>query len=161
MNISLATITSVFAAGMVVTLLAVMPMSAHSATTPSADVTIAQLEDAYLKSIKSADTVFLEKNVDSAYRGTNIKGELHDKAGLIAKRKDGGLKYSEVELLDRNIRMLGATAVVWERVRLVSEVDGKSSEKIVQITRVWQEEKKGWKIVAFQATEVVESATTK
>lgn len=138
-------------------LLSCYPTHAASPEKPSAEAQIAALEDGYIYAVAVGSVMFAEEHLDADYFGTGTDGSTHDKAVLIERRKSTTKKYTMVKTLDRKIRVLGDTALVWQTVKLAGQDKGGSFDQRTQLTRVWQRLDGQWKVVAFHTTRIADT----
>ena len=86
------------------------------------------------------------------YLGISALGTLETKADVLATRRSGNLKITQMDLSDIKIRIYGDTAVVTSKV----ELRGKNAERDVsghyRYTRVYNNRDGQWKIVSFEAS---------
>lgn len=108
-----------------------------------------QLSQAYVK----GDTSFFEKYLADDYTGIYAIGQLYTKAESL---KPGAVKYDSFDVHEMKIRVYGDTAVVTSltSAKVTFRADGKQIRGDYRTTRVWVKQEGGWKLVAFQATQV-------
>ena len=86
------------------------------------------------------------------YLGISAYGTLETKADVLATRRAGDLKITQMDLSDVKIRIYGDTAVVTSKV----DLRGKNGERDVtgryRYTRVYNNRDGQWKIVSFEAS---------
>ena len=108
-----------------------------------------QLSQAYVK----GDTSFFEKYLADDYTGIYASSQPDTKAET---RKPGAVKYESFDVHEMKIRVYGDTAVVTSLTSSKGALreDGKPFSGDFRTTRVWVKQKDGWKLVAFQSTQV-------
>jgi ketosteroid isomerase-like protein len=108
-----------------------------------------QLAQAYLKD----DTSFFEKYFSDDYTGVYSSGTPYTKTESLAP---GALKYESFDVREMKIRVYGNTAVVTSLTSATGTVrkDGKPFSGLYRTIRVWVKQKDGWKLIAFQSTQV-------
>jgi ketosteroid isomerase-like protein len=111
----------------------------------------AQLIEATLKH----DTSFLEKHLADDYIAIRNDGKLTTKVQEIENYKSGVTKYESIEIREATIRIYGDTAVYNSLNSIKATINGKPFSADVRNTRVWVKQDGNWKIVVFQATQVV------
>jgi len=111
----------------------------------------AQLIEATLKH----DPGFLEKYLADDYMAIRNDGKLTTKAQEIKNYKSGVTKYESIEIREATTRIYGDTAIYNSLNSIKGTINGKPYSGDVRNTRVWIKQNGNWKIVAFQATQVV------
>jgi ketosteroid isomerase-like protein len=106
-----------------------------------------QLSQAYVK----GDTSFFEKYLADDYTGIYAIGQLYTKAESL---KPGAFKFESFDMHEMKIRVYGDTAVVTSLTSAKGTINGKPFSGDFRTTRVWVKQKGGWKLVAFQSTQV-------
>jgi ketosteroid isomerase-like protein len=108
-----------------------------------------QLSQAYVK----GDTSFFEKYLADDYTGIYASSQPYTKAESL---KPGAVKYESFDVHEMKIRVYGDTAVVTSLTSSKGALreDGKPFSGDFRTTRVWVKQKDGWKLVAFQSTQV-------
>ena len=79
-----------------------------------------------------------------------------------AARESGALQLTVLEILDRKVRVYGATAVVTSMAELTGSKSDEEMTGRYRYTRVYVRNPQGqWKIVSFEASRIQESADHK
>lgn len=68
--------------------------------------------------------------------------------------KTGSIWYKEAKVKDTAIEISGKTAVVWNRITLVTNVRGSDVSTEFTVTEVYQKQKKAWKMLALTFSSV-------
>ena len=112
-----------------------------------------QLAQAYLKD----DTSFFEKYFADDYTGVYSSGTPYTKTESL---QPGALKYESFDVREMKIRVYGNIAVVTSLTSATGTVrkDGKPFSGLFRTIRVWAKQKNGWKLVAFQSTQVPQAS---
>ncbi len=106
-----------------------------------------QLAQAYVK----GDTSFFEKYLADDYTGIYASSQPYTKAESL---KPGAFKFESFDMHEMKIRVYGDTAVVTSLTSAKGTINGKPFSGDFRTTRVWVKQKGGWKLVAFQSTQV-------
>jgi ketosteroid isomerase-like protein len=108
-----------------------------------------QLAQAYIK----GDTSFWEKYLADDYIGVYASGQKYTKSESV---QPGALKYESFDVREMKIRVYRDTAVVTSLTSAKGTIrgEGKPFSGDYRTTRVWVKQKGGWKLVAFQSTQV-------
>jgi hypothetical protein len=110
-----------------------------------------QLMEATLKH----DSGFLEKYLADDYMAIRNDGKLTTKVQEIENYKSGVTKYESIEIREATVRIHGKTAIYNSLNSIKATINGKPFSGDVRNTRAWVKQNGKWKIVAFQATQVV------
>ena len=111
-----------------------------------------QWEDALLKS----DVAALEKIYDDSLIYTHSSGAVDNKSAYVGNIKSGATKYESMKRDDINVGVYGNTALVtchWE-VHVLNR--GNKIDTNARYLHVYVKQKDGWKMVAHQATRIVQ-----
>jgi ketosteroid isomerase-like protein len=123
---------------------------------------IAQLEEAWREAILKSDSAALDKLLADDYTGITAKGAIQTKDQAIESLKSGALQLTVLEILDRKVRVYGATAVVTSMAELTGSKSDEEMTGRYRYTRVYVRNPQGqWKIVSFEASRIQESADHK
>jgi hypothetical protein len=106
-----------------------------------------QLAQAYVK----GDTSFFEIYLADDYTGIYASSQPYTKAESL---KPGAFKFESFDMHEMKIRVYGDTAVVTSLTSAKGTINGKPFSGDFRTTRVWVKQKGGWKLVAFQSTQV-------
>jgi hypothetical protein len=106
-----------------------------------------QLSQAYVK----GDTSFFEKYLADDYTGIYASSLPVTKAENL---KPGAIKFESFDVREMKIHVYGDTAVVTSLTSSKGTIEGKPFSGDYRTTRVWVKQKGGWKLVAFQSTQV-------
>lgn len=88
------------------------------------------------------------------YLGISADGTLETKADVLAKRRSGHFKITELNLSDIKIRIYGATAVVTSKAEVAGTAGSKPIGGFFRYTRVYTKRGDQWKIVSFEASRI-------
>jgi ketosteroid isomerase-like protein len=110
-----------------------------------------QLSKAYVK----GDTSFFEKYLADDYLGINASSQPYTKTESL---KPGAVKYDSFDVHEMKIRVYGDTAVVTSLTSSKGAFGGKPFSGDFRTIRVWVKQKDGWKLVAFQSTQVPQAS---
>src|SRR5262249_21450717 len=111
-----------------------------------------QWEDALLKS----DVAALERIYDDSLIYTHSSGSVDNKSAYVGNIKSGATKYESMKRDDVKVSVYGNTALVtghWE-VHVLSR--GNKIDTNARYLHVYVKQKDGWKMVAHQATRIVQ-----
>jgi ketosteroid isomerase-like protein len=88
------------------------------------------------------------------YLGISANGTLETKADELARRRNGSLHITELELSDIKVRIYGDTAVVTSKADLVGKNGDRDISGRFRYTRVYSNRLGQWRIVSFEASRV-------
>jgi len=111
-----------------------------------------QWEDALLKS----DVAALERIYDDSLIYTHSSGAIDNKSAYVGNIKSGATKYESMKRDDIKVRVYDDTALVtchWE-VHVLNR--GNKIDTNARLLHVYVKRKDGWKMVAHQATRIVQ-----
>jgi len=144
---------------LVLTIIAVNLLAAASAfgQTASDEQQIKTLSDQLARAYVKEDISFFQKYLADDYTGVYSSGTPYTKTESL---QPGALKYESFDVREMKIRIYGNTAVVTSLASATGTVrkDGKPFSGLFRTIRVWVKQKEGWKLVAFQATQVPPAA---
>jgi ketosteroid isomerase-like protein len=128
-------------------------MTGVEQTGESVEQQIKTLSDQLAQALLKGDTSFFEKYLADDYTGIYASSQPYTKAESL---KPGALKYESFDVREMKIRVYGDTAVVTSLTSAKGTIrgEGKPFSGDYRTTRVWVKQKGGWKLVAFQATQV-------
>jgi hypothetical protein len=96
-----------------------------------------------LKSVLDEQLVYIHSN-----------GWTESKADIIADLKSGKLNYLGVKVIESKARIFKGTAIVTGKGNFNVVMEGKPIELQLMYTEVYQEKKKGWKLVSRHANKL-------
>ncbi|MGC2400667.1 MAG: nuclear transport factor 2 family protein [Acidobacteriaceae bacterium] len=88
------------------------------------------------------------------YLGISANGTLETKADELARRRNGSLNITHLELSDIKVRIYGDTAVVTSKADLVGKYGDRDISGRYRYTRVYSNRDGQWRIVSFEASRV-------
>src|SRR3974390_636782 len=108
-------------------LLAFLAAAAVLAAADPADA-VKDAEMSWAKAIVAKDYSTLEKILGDVLSYAHSDGRRETKASYIESLKTGAQKYDKADPVDMSIKLYGNAAVVTEKLKLISETNGKRSE---------------------------------
>lgn len=115
---------------------------------------IEELEFEWRQAVLTNDVATLSKMLADDYLGISPNGTLETKADVLAARRSGRVKITEMDLSDVKIRIYGDTAVVTSRASVVGHSGNHDISGQYRYTRVYTDRGGEWKIVSFEASRV-------
>jgi ketosteroid isomerase-like protein len=115
---------------------------------------IAQLEDQMRDAALKGDSSLQEKYLANDYVRVGPDGNAVDRQQSIDMLKNGTVKYSSIEMNDRQIHMYPGAAVVTGKASVKGTMNGNSMDGDYRITRTWVKQGGQWKVAAFHATKI-------
>lgn len=100
----------------------------------------------------------LDRLLADDYLGISANGTLETKADVLATRRSGRLKITQMVLSDVKIRIYGDTAVVTSKVDLTGKNGDRDISGHYRYTRVYNFRAGQWRIVSFEASRVPASS---
>ncbi len=111
-----------------------------------------QWEDALLKS----DVAALEKIYDDSLIYTHSSGAVDNKSVYIGNIKSGVTKYESMKRDDVKVNVYGGAALVTGHWEVHTLNRGNKVDTNARYIHVYVKQKDGWKMVAHQATRIVQ-----
>ena len=115
---------------------------------------IAQLEDQMRDAALKGDSSLQEKYLANDYVRVGPDGNTVDRQQSIDMLKNGTVKYSSIEVNDRQIHMYPGAAVVTGKATVKGTMNGNSMDGDYRITRTWVKQGGQWKVASFHATKI-------
>jgi ketosteroid isomerase-like protein len=88
------------------------------------------------------------------YLGISANGTLETKADELARRRNGSLHITHLDLSDIKVRIYGDTAVVTSKADLVGKNGDRDISGRFRYTRVYSNRDGQWRIVSFEASRI-------
>jgi ketosteroid isomerase-like protein len=120
---------------------------------PTAEQAVAALEHAWLTAFTSSDVAWYEKNMAAGLVVTSEKGELRDKAAVIARLKSEPFKGTATDA-DVKVIVYGDTAVAIGTETDKGTQNGKDASGTYRWTDTWVKLNGQWQCVASQSSTV-------
>ena len=126
---------------------------AGAAILGAADVTeaVKKAEMSWAQAIVAQDYDALNKVLADDLSYAHSDGHRDTKASYIDSLKTGKQKYEKADPEDMAVKIYGNTAVLTEKLRLISETNGKKSEPTLSVLHVYVKRGEGWQLVAHQS----------
>ncbi len=115
------------------------------------------LEQDWRQALLSSNIGALDHLLADDYLGVTANGTLETKADLLALRRGGTVKFSELNLSDLKVRVYGDTAVVTSRAEVAGTNGGTDISGHYRYTRVYNRREGQWRIVSFEASRIADS----
>ena len=119
------------------------------------------LEQDWRQAVLSSNIPVLDHLLADDYLGVTANGTLETKADLLALRRGGTVKFSELNLSDLKVRVYGDTAVVTSRAEVTGTNGGTDISGHYRYTRVYNRREGQWRIVSFEASRIVDASHDK
>jgi len=113
---------------------------------------IESLEQDWRLALLSANIPEIDHLLADDYLGVTANGTLETKADLLAMRRSGTIKFSELNLSDLKVRVYGDTAVVTSKAEVSGTNGGTDISGRYRYTRVYNRRNGKWRIVSFEAS---------
>ena len=114
------------------------------------------LEQDWRQAILSANLQAIDHLLADDYLGVTANGTLETKADLLAMRRSGTVKFSQLDLSDLKVRVYGDTAVVTSKAEVAGSNGGTDISGRYRYTRVYNRRDGQWRIVSFEASRIAE-----
>jgi hypothetical protein len=115
---------------------------------------IGALEDEWHSAMLTNDTGTVDRLLADDFVGIGPDGTISSKADELAARRGGLRKFSQLDVLERKIRVYGTTAVVTSRAVVAGVYDDMPLTGEFRYTRVYNLSHGQWRIVSFEASPV-------
>jgi len=113
---------------------------------------VAALEDARFKAMREQDWPTLDRLFSEALVYTHSSGVQDGKASYLAAMQEGIYRYFAMDVVSREVRLFGDTALAFSQVRTHLESRGLERRLDNKILAVWIRENGQWRFVAYQPT---------
>jgi len=114
---------------------------------------VIKVEDERMQAFEKADVATLDRIFDDEFTFTNVNGEVHTKAELIADVRSGNLKYTSLSHSEIRVRVYENTAILTGRSSSVYITDGKEGGRIPRrYMNIYFKKNGQWRLVARQET---------
>lgn len=101
------------------------------------------------KKVDALDSLFHEKAVFVHMGGTMTKKQ------ELETIRGGGIHYKKADIEKASVRIVGATAIVLNTIKLLAVVGGNEVTNPFEVTEVYVDEKGSWKLVALTFTRLM------
>jgi len=134
---------------------------AQVATPPSESDASTQADKEVLNLSKQKWRWMSEKNVDALTELFHPKAVFVHMGGAMTKDqelgviKSGGIHYKSVDIQDSSVRIIGSTAIVLNRLRLVAVVGGNEVTNPFTVTEVYVQQEGKWKLASLSFTRML------
>lgn len=119
----------------------------------SRELQIQEAEKLLCKAMLESDTVILDSLLSDNLIFTNHLGQVLGKKDDLDAHKSGLLHISNISVDDQQIKLQQDTAVVFAKVTLHGNYDGKPANGTFRFTRVWQNTKGNhWEVIAAHSS---------
>ena len=115
---------------------------------------VKETEMAWAKAIVVKDYPALEKILSDDINYAHSDGHKDTKASYLDSLKSGKQKYLKAEPEDVTVKIYGNTAVLTEKLKLISETNGNRSEPTLSILHVYVKRGGQWQLVAHQSARI-------
>lgn len=143
----------------VVTLLAYGQSSQSSSGSSGVEQQITSWMEQSRNAALKGDTSWLQQHAADNYVSVNAMGERLSKSEAISQMKSGTLKLESIDVIDRDARVYGDTAVYQGHARLKGTYNGHDMSGEYRATWVWAKQGGTWKLVSHQNTRVGQAAS--
>jgi len=114
---------------------------------------VIKVEDERMQAFEKADVATLDRIFDDEFTFTNVNGEVHTKAELIADVRSGNLKYTSLSHSEIRVRVYENMAILTGRSSSVYITDGKEGGRIPRrYMNIYFKKNGQWRLVARQET---------
>ena len=100
------------------------------------------------------DADWQERNLADDFTAIEPNGEIKTKSEAIAMRRSGAIKFESIDVIDRQVRVYGDTAIVITRANIKAHISGHQIEGGSWLTVVWVNRNGQWKEAASQSTSI-------
>ena len=135
-------------------LLAVHIVEGSSSSLSEITAQVTELAEQARVAALKGDADWQERNLAEDFTAIEPSGEIKTKSEAIAMRRSGAIKFESVDVLDRQVRVYGDTAIVITRANIKAHISGHEIEGGSWLTVVWVNRNGQWKEVASQSTSI-------
>lgn len=116
---------------------------------------IERLEDAWRNAVLHGNISAMDGLLADDYMAITPTGILQSKEQALAALRSGAMKFTELDVSDRKIRLYGTTALVTSRAEVKGTGPEGDMSGAYRYTRVYVRDPHGvWKIVSFEASRI-------
>jgi len=133
---------------------AVRVVGASSSSPSEITAQIIELAEQARVAALKGDADWQERNLAEDFTAIEPNGEIKTKSEAIAMRRSGAIKFESIDVLDRQIRVYGDTAIVITRANIKAHISGHEIEGGSWLTAVWVNKNGQWKEVTSQSTSI-------
>ena len=124
--------------------------------------TIRHLQGLRHRAMLDADSSALDLLLDESLSYTHSDASRDDKAGYLAKVRNGDMRYTGLTTSEEEVRMLGPDcACVLGRMKLSGDLFGVAKRLDNRFAAVWIRRSGTWRLAVFQATPVAFDISSK
>ena len=105
------------------------------------------------------DAATLDRLYADEYMHLHADGRLDSKAEYLKRFTSGSRKYQLNDVQDIQVRLYGATAVIFSRGHTKSTNDGSPRDVMNQFMEVWVKKQGQWRVVAWVTTGTSQNST--
>ncbi len=129
-----------------------IPFSHHDSASQHKE--IEGLEQDWRRALLASNMSELDHLLADDYLGVTANGTLETKADLLAMRRTGTIRLSQLDLSDLKVRVYGDTAVVTSKAEVSGTNGGTDISGRYRYTRVYNRRNGQWRIVSFEASRI-------
>jgi len=123
---------------------------------------IDKLEDAWRSAVLSSNTKALDVLLADDYMAITPSGTIQTKDDTLQSLRSGRVHFSSLTISDRKVRFYGSTAVVTSLADIQATTADGPVAGSYRYTRVYVRNAQGqWRIVSFEASQIVEPGQRK
>lgn len=115
---------------------------------------IRELESQIAKAVVAGDAAFVERVWADDFSYTGVRGEVRNKADILADLRSGTLKFDKLEFDDIRVRLYGDTAVATGRATTKGRGPTGEISGLFRYTRVYVRRAGRWQLASFQGTPI-------
>ncbi len=116
---------------------------------------ITGIEDQLRTALLAGDSTVLDKFLADDFLGISANGTLSDKQQYMRRIGKREHMFTQIDNIDRKIRIQPATAIVTTTSNVSGKLDGTPIQGVYRYTRVYARQPNGnWKVINFEATRV-------
>jgi len=115
---------------------------------------VEELEMEWRQAVLDNNAAAMDHLLADDYVGISANGTIETKVQVLAQRRAGTLRLTQMDLNDLKVRVYGDTAVVTSRVDLQGSNGERDISGRYRYTRVYNRRLGQWKIVSFEASKI-------
>jgi hypothetical protein len=118
---------------------------------------IVAAQDARFAAMVKGDAAYLETVLDPSLTYHHSTGAAQSRAEFLAAIREGALKYTAIDMVERRVRRVGSVAIITGIFRFRALNNGQAIDTKARFTDVYENKDGRWVQIAWQNTRIPET----